>query len=247
MRKLITCCMLLMAVSLFGQQYPDRHSTDIKDAWVSCQATESPNKVRGESHWILYDLGNSYTMHEMTMWNINAYQQTDMGAQEIVVDYSMDGQNWVELGYHTLAEATSSSFYLGESAVNFEGASGRYVLITIISNYGHATCSGFSEMRIQATIDSTVDVDDIDKVSQISIAPNPFVDQALVDINGLPSGDYTYYISDAAGKVIGQKQIRVEDGLNQISISANDLASGQYIFSINYGPLVLSESFTVIK
>ena len=133
---------LFLTSTALAQQFPDRHSTDLSDSWTSCTATENPNKVREDSHWIMYDFGNEYTLQGTTVWNVNAYEQTDIGTQELVIDYSNDGEEWTELAYHTMSEAPASSFYEGEEGPNFNGINARYVIITSITNFGHATCYG---------------------------------------------------------------------------------------------------------
>lgn len=247
MRIIASMVLLLCTTLMYAQQYPDRHSTDNRDAWLSCQTSESPYKVREEGHWIMYDLGNSYVMHEMTLWNINAYQKTNMGAQEIVVDYSTNGEDWTELGYYTMSEGSASSFYQGEQALNFNGVSARYVLITLLSNYGDTNCSGLAEVRINATIDSTVSVDDLSKgLQQIHLSPNPTTANTLLSVDQIPSGSYNYFISDMSGKVLKSSKIDLIAG-DKVPLDLGDLAVGQYVFSLQYGPLVLSESISIIK
>jgi len=131
MRYIIPLLFLItLSMSSFAQQFPDRHSTNISDSWTSCVATENPNKVREEGHWIMYDFGNEYTVHGTTIWNVNGYQHTDKGTQDLVIDYSINGEDWTELAYHTMEEAPASSFYQGEEGPNFNGVNARYVIIT---------------------------------------------------------------------------------------------------------------------
>lgn len=56
-RWLLVSCYIGMGFStLFSQAYPDRHSTNLTDGWLSCNATTNPNPVRGGGHWIMYNL-----------------------------------------------------------------------------------------------------------------------------------------------------------------------------------------------
>ena len=37
--------------------------------WLSCQTTPNPKSSRGNSHWIRYDLGATYKLGKMQVWN----------------------------------------------------------------------------------------------------------------------------------------------------------------------------------
>lgn len=231
-----------------AQQFPDRHTTDTKSGWVSCTPTESPNKVREESHWIMYDFGNEYTLFQSTLWNVNGYQQTDQGIQDLVIDYSIDGTNWNELDYYTLGEGPASSFYQGESGPDFGGINARYVLITGLTNYGHASCFGLSEVRFQATISTNTNVDDTSLAdTQISVSPNPFVEQTTITFDELDAGDYIYDVVDISGKRVQSGEVNISAGSSTFLLTTKDLMSGTYFFKLNYGPLVLTKQLQIAK
>ncbi|MBP6540934.1 MAG: hypothetical protein KA234_11430, partial [Saprospiraceae bacterium] len=56
---------------VMAQGYPDRHSTGLGDGWLSCQEAANPNPIRGNGHWIMYNLGHNYAMTTSTIWNFN--------------------------------------------------------------------------------------------------------------------------------------------------------------------------------
>ena len=140
----ISCFIILH--SGYSQCYPDRHNTNWFDAWVSCQASQNPNPVRGVGHWIQYDFGQVYLVGESHFWNANVPDFTNRGLNQIVIDYSADGVNWNELGVFNLAESNGSAFYEGISGPDFNGAKARYVLITANSNHG-GDCYSLAEIR----------------------------------------------------------------------------------------------------
>jgi len=240
---------LFLTSSVFGQQFPDRHSTDIADSWTSCVATENPNKVRGESHWIMYDFGNEYTLQASTIWNVNGYEYTDKGTQELVIDYSINGEDWTELTYHTLSEAPASSFYQGEEGPNFGGINARYVIITSLSNFGHATCYGLSEVRFQATISTTSTETDEQQLADnnIEVSPNPFDEQTIVTLTDILSGTYNYSIVDITGKQVLNGSINVSSEKVSMPLSLGDYVAGTYIFRLQYGALTLSKQLQLIR
>ena len=248
MKIIIPILFLFLTTSSYGQQYPDRHSTDIADSWTSCVATENPNKVREESHWIMYDFGNEYTLQGTTIWNVNGYEHTDKGTQELVIDYSIDGEDWTELGYHTMEQATASSFYQGEEGPNFGGLNARYVIITSLSNYGHATCHGLSEVRFQAAISTTsTNTQEEQLANNIEVAPNPFDDLTMITLTDILSGSYKYSVVDIAGKQVLLGSIDVSSDKVTLPLSMGDYTAGTYIFRLQYGALTLSKQLQLIR
>jgi len=132
---------------LSAQMYPDRHNTNWFDGWISCTSSLSPNATRGDIHWVMYDLGFDYPLSEISLWNCNIPDSTDMGLQNVIIDYSKDGIDWEEVGDYTLSQSTGSSIYQGEVIGDFGGQTARYILINAMSNYG-GSCYSFSELRI---------------------------------------------------------------------------------------------------
>lgn len=130
-----------------SQCYPDRHNTSWFDAWVSCEASQNPNTIRGKSHWILYDLGYVYKLENLHVWNINDPDNLDDGLKNVIIDYSLDGNTWMESGNAVFPKANGSSIYQGNDILDFNGIKTRYLLITAKDNYG-GNCYGFSELRI---------------------------------------------------------------------------------------------------
>ena len=123
-----------------------RHNTSYNDAWISCSTLPNPNTDRGEGHWIMYDLRNQYDLFQFTFWNLNDPRRLDEGIQDLVVDISNNANDWSEVGNFTLPRSDGSSFYSGINAIDLNGITARYVLITATSNYGGA-CYGLSEVK----------------------------------------------------------------------------------------------------
>ena len=248
MKFIIPLFFLFLTTNVFAQQFPDRHSTDIADSWTSCVATENPNKVREDGHWIMYDFGNEYTLQGTTIWNVNGYEHTDKGTQELVIDYSINGEDWTELSYHTMAEGPASSFYQGEEGPNFGGVNARYVIITALTNYGHAACSGLSEVRFQATIATNTNTEEEQLAdNNIEVSPNPFDDQTMITLTDIQSGTYNYSVVDIAGKQVLQGIIDVSSDKVTMPLSMGDFTPGAYVFRLQYGALSLSKQLQLIR
>lgn len=134
---------------LYSQQcLEDRHSTNITDAWVSCQKTINPNSVSGSSHWILYNFDIVNSLYESTIWNINHPDFLDYGVKRIRLDYSLDKINWTYWGDFNIPVAPARSEYLGDSGPDFNGLLAKHLLITVLETHGDLNCAGFSEIKI---------------------------------------------------------------------------------------------------
>ncbi len=131
----------------FGQAYPDRHTTNIFDGWISCEKRQNPNSAHGMSHWIMYDFGQQYSLHDMTIWNMNHPEYVDAGLKNIVIEYSNNGTSWNLADTITLPRAPTSGLYEGAAGIDLNGQNGRYLLITALNNHGGG-CYGLSEIRI---------------------------------------------------------------------------------------------------
>lgn len=141
----------LCTVLSHGQQFPDRHSTSNSDAWLSCTTSANPNTDRGESHWIRYDLGTTYVLGTVTLWNYNNPLNLDNGVKDIAIDVSSDGITWTEAGTTTVNISEGSAFYEGEDILELGGVSADYLLITVLNNHG-GSCSGFSELKVATAL-----------------------------------------------------------------------------------------------
>lgn len=138
--------MILCANVIFAQCFEDRHNMNIEDSWKSC--TPASNPATGESnHWIMYDLGASYNLYNMHLWNYNHPNDNDDGIASFTVHVSTNGSDWTEMGTeYSLPQASPSAFYEGQAVASLGGVEATHVLITAIDNYG-GECFGLSEVR----------------------------------------------------------------------------------------------------
>lgn len=150
-KYILSIFICLYTVLSFAQQFPERHSTSKTDAWLSCSTSQSPNPDRGDSHWVQYDLGSTYVLNALTLWNYNDPLNLNNGVQEIAIDVSSDGINWTEAATSLVAISDGSAFYEGVELLDLGGVSANYVLLTVLSNHG-GSCSGFSELKISTAI-----------------------------------------------------------------------------------------------
>jgi len=233
---------IAFTATIFGQAYPDRHNTSYKDAWVSCEETESPNIKRNAGHWIMYDFGDLYSLHESTIWNFNVPDTTSRGMNNIVIDYSNNGDDWIELGEYDINEAPGSTIYQGEIGPNFDGVVARYVLISILSTHGDMDCAGMSEFRVNATIATSTNTVNKELGIQLSANPNPaseytniVMDEALSNLN--------YSLTDINGKLLRQGIVNA----TEFRLNTNGLVSGTYNLTVHNATGKKSIAISVIN
>ena len=135
-------------------QYDDCATTEsldnrADDAWLSCTPLDpNPNSIRGESHWIQYNLGSPYTLDNIHVWNYNVANVTELGFENVVIDYSMDGTHWKELGTFNWDLASGTSGYEGFDLSSIENFTAQYILITSLDPTN--TCRGISKVTFSA-------------------------------------------------------------------------------------------------
>lgn len=239
---ILTLFVFVLHSTLYGQAYPDRHSTSHTEVWISCQAKESPNPERGNSHWIQYDLGENYELGTSTIWNANTPGQTDRGLSMIAVDYSMDGTTWTELGQYTLKRGPGSAFYEGDEGPDFEKVAARYVLITALSNYG-GDCYSLAEVRIAAKPAETTLVNEEQLDITIAASPNPAIDKVHVVLNEMPEGDTRYDFIDIQGKLIYSRKLAQKE----FTLDVGHLNSGAYTLTVYNQKAALSTIINVVS
>ena len=198
MKTVLTLTALLgLALAGFAQCDTDAHSTSLSDAWLSCQTGINPNPAREEGHWILYDLGDVHAFYGSHFWNLNVPGSTGQGVRDCVFDVSFDGNTWFQAGEFEFPQAPGSSTYNGVDGPDFEGISGRYLLLTVLSNWNGSNCSGFGEIRVEIG-EGTVNV--VEQELTFGVYPNPASD--ALTIRNYEQGNVTVEVFNIAGRLV---------------------------------------------
>lgn len=236
---------VILGIHSYGQCDLDRHSTSISDSWISCEISPSPNVLRGDSHWIQYDLGEVRKLGSTHFWNISNPQGLDSGARQIAFAVSIDGIEWQELGIWEASIGNSSGFYDGEEGFDFDGAEGRFVLLTVLNSHG-GDCVGFSELRVGFQ-ESTSLSDLAETDSGIIVYPNPAIDQVTLTLLEPEPGEYLMSINDLSGRTLMEKSENITSGQNSIPVYIENIPNGQYIISLVSATRSLQAELTVVK
>ena len=227
---------LLISISnnSFAQCNMERHNTTWHDGWSSCEKKQSPNTLRGVSHWMMYTLGHRYILGESYWWNHNVPQTIHNGAQSIAIDYSLDGVNWIEYGTFNLSEASGLNTYEGEEGPDLEGIEARFLLITVLENYG-GECAGISEVKIGVSLSTASEDVLVDNHCLSSeMYPNPFNNTLNVKVNSICQENIDVYLEDAMGRRTSEIY-HVEKSGDLLSLNTAQLIPGIYFVHINSG------------
>jgi len=116
-------------------------------SWTSCEKSKSPNTTRGTRHWLLYEFDEPQNISDCHIWNANLPNTSSEGARSVTIDYSIDGNTWIELGNFNFPKANENDNYQGFQGPDFGGIFIKKVLLNIYSTYGDNTCASISEIQ----------------------------------------------------------------------------------------------------
>jgi hypothetical protein len=117
------------------------HGTAAEDGWLS-----GP----GFPQWIQYTFDKVYKLDKMWVWNSNQALENlfGFGAKDVLVQYSVDGATWTDLGNFVFNQAPGSPDYIANTDITFGGVPAKYVKLTISSSWGGILPGvGLSEVR----------------------------------------------------------------------------------------------------
>jgi hypothetical protein len=161
------------------------------NSWVSCDQSMSPNPIRDESHWLLFDFHETQFIDSTHIWNANRSGESGSGAKEVIIDYSEDGSVWLELGQYTFPRANESQDYSGFVGPNFDGKKVQKILITVISTHEGGNCASIAEILLSVDDDACFGIIDV-----CGVCDGP--------------GETTWYI-DADNDGLGDPNISITD------------------------------------
>ena len=236
---------ILISPTISAQCYQDRHSTSWFDGWVSCEKSQNPNSIYGQTHWIMYDLGYEYELKESKFWNANEPKNLNYGINDYNLDYSLDGVTWTNLGAFKMEQGSGSSTYEGSEGPDFDTTKARYVLITPISNFG-GDCYALSEIKINIT-------DPFDLIAEENgfnalAYPNPFVNKISLRIASIDqTNPINYALYDMLGRPINSGSITIieDTEIYELPINGNGLSAGMYIINVEQNKN--KRAFKIIK
>jgi len=235
---------IAITFSLSAQCIDDTHSPFQDQGWVSCNTSIGPIPERGNVHWLRYDLGDVYVLDSLYIWNHNVWGETGMGVKSIMIDYSIDEQNWISAGPFTIEKAPGSWKYQGTMGPSLNNAQAQYVVISVLSTHSEDTaCAGVGEFLFY--LGESVDVEDQEIADlEWNIAPNPATDNITIS---LPSPDLKLMrlsLYNSVGVMISDLPLPAGD---QITVPIGDLQNGLYYINFQTEKETRSKSFVKVE
>ncbi len=133
------------AVNGSGLNENDEHSSLLKDMWSSDTADTDP--------WIQFDFDQVQPLDKVHIWNHNSQTESILGfgIKEALIEYSPDGETWMEFATVELAQASGAPTDTGFD-VALDGIVAKAVKISGLSNYSILGLpqKGLSEVRFYA-------------------------------------------------------------------------------------------------
>lgn len=238
MKKNIFLFVVIMALAQIAnaQCFPNRHSTNFFDGWISCETAPNPNPLRPESHFIMYDFKKVYKLGQMQIWNANDPAHLDWGMRDVAIDYSVDGENWQHAGDFTFPQASGLNTYEGTTGPYLFDVEARFMLITGLNNYG-GECFGLGELRVSGEEVIVTEVDDITEFDcvEVSMFPNPFAEKMTLMLQPECSGEMRIVLFDALGHKLLADQFTLSGGFNKGIEIGKELPAGSYMLYIEFG------------
>lgn len=222
--KQLTVYIALMLFAVTGRSQCDfgSHSIDWNDAWLSCETSENPNSARPEGHWIMYDLGEPHQIYATHIWNLNVPGSTGQGVRNCFFEVSLDGEEWETVTSFEVPEAPGNDDYIGVTGPDLEGATGRYLLVSVENNWNGDACSGFAEIRVDIQ-ETTVEVAEQQGFA-FNVYPNPA--DEVINLRHYLSGNVEAEIYDGAGRMVWNNSLLT----NTLMLDVSSWDSGLYLF-----------------
>ena len=229
-KSIITIFILSISLNLFGQCFPERHSTNWFDAWVSCETSISPNSSK--SHWIMYELDALYKIDKFKIWNINDPSHLEWGTKNLLIEYSEDGKNWFIADSFVLTKATGTNDYEGDDWIDLNIPKAKFLLLTSLTNF-KGDCHGFSEVKFSAEkikLNTTISYEK--NKMRVEVTPNPFSNQIEVNINSSLNGSCQIEILNSLGQNVYNNIVMIDNYTFHQTLDLKHLKSGIYHFQI---------------
>jgi hypothetical protein len=228
MKTLLYIALSCTAIQATAQCYPDRHNTSWNEGWLSCSTAPHPIAERPDGHWIKYDLGNTYRLSTVKLWNYNDPKRLNQGMRDFTIDYSTDGENWKQLGMYTLPKAPGTSTYEGEVVANFTGDTARFVVITVLNNWG-GQCGGFAEVKFNVLeVTQTSQGQFTNDCFTASVFPNPHIESFQLSLSTRCKGAVQFAIYDHTGRMVSKGQMAPDQSYHHETVYTAHLAPGMY-------------------
>lgn len=117
------------------------------ETWVSCTKSPSPNPVIDASYWLLFEFQEARQFIDCQVWNANRAGESGQGIKDVRIDYSENGNNWINLGTFTFPQAPETEDYQGFTGPSLPNQAIKFILFTVLSTHQTGNCAALSEVK----------------------------------------------------------------------------------------------------
>ncbi len=190
--KSIPTIILFLVSSDINTQCVDNSNVWAK-SWKSCEEKIYPNTVISASHWILYEFDTNHYIDSTHIWNSNRTGESQEEVNRILIDYSIDGSTWIELGIFDIARAPEGKNYMGAPGPNFYSTFLRKILINVLSTHDNGDCATIGEIILSINTEGCHGI-----VDDCGLCIGPGIPTWYLDADGDGKGDPNFPITDCS-------------------------------------------------
>ena len=238
---------LIFSHQALAQFEADRHSTNFYDAWISCEQSPCPDSKWGERHWIMYEMEAIYVLGKTKIWNYNDRDNNGIGVRDVMIEYSINGQDWIEWGLYEFDEADPTSFYQGEEGPDLSGIEAKYLLFTVLSNHGGGSCVGIGEIKIETEGWALTGNKDLTQSIKLELSPNPTTDITNLAIQVEDNSPISIIIIDPLGRRVKELKVQPNGLESNLTLDVSSFQSGIYYVYLRQHNKVAHQQLNIIK
>jgi hypothetical protein len=120
-----------------------KHSAGWPDMWLG--------NSNGGLAWLTFDLGGVFSIASSDIWQYSKTGSEDRGARDLEILGSTDGIDFTSITNTTLAKSVNGAEGILAQNILFNAISEtQYVRFEILSNYGHSSYVGLSEVKFNS-------------------------------------------------------------------------------------------------
>lgn len=141
--------------------------------------------------------------------------------------------SYCPLQAQTIEPATinASSLYYSNATLQVDGSIGEMTLVSTVKKPNLIVTQGLLQPNLAIPDNIT---ENYFSTNGISVYPNPTTSDLNIIAQLKEGGDFTIRLTDMLGKIIFSENMKAIVGENNISVSLNAIAQGNYVLLVNY-------------
>jgi len=200
-----------------GLEADGSHAITPETMWFTASVDLDP--------WIQFELDAVRKLDSMRVWNSNGSAEIAIGwgVKDVIIEYSVDGENWDALAdAHQFSRAPGLPTYKEYDTIDFGGAAAKYVRLNIQSNWGGILMSyGLSEVQFSMIPAETRTPDP--ESGAVDVLPTSVVQWRA----GREAAQHTIYVGTDINAVAEGLTPSVSSPTNSLDTTSLDLQLGE--------------------